>query len=70
MRTTEILKEIQRLPVSKRMYVVEKTMHSIRAHEDKSQLKKAAMALQSDYKTDKDLTALTSIDFEDFYEAK
>ena len=45
-------------------------MHSIRAHEDKSQLNKAAMALQSDYKTDKDLTALTSIDFEDFYEAK
>ena len=70
MRTTEILKEIQRIPGSKRMNVVEKTMISIRGHEEKNQTKKTAMALQSDYKTDKDLTALTSIDFEDFYEAK
>jgi hypothetical protein len=30
----------------------------------------AAEALLSDYKTDKDLTAFTNIDFEDFYETR
>ena len=70
MRTNDIIKEIQRLPISKRIYVVEKTMHSIRTNEDKNVMKKAADVLYSDYKTDKELTTFTNLDFEDFYEAK
>ena len=70
MRTNEIIKEIQRLPVQKRIYVIEKTIHSIRKQEDINELKKAADELLVDYKTDKELTAFTNIDFEDFYEAK
>lgn len=70
MRTNDIIKEIQRLPVSKRIYVVEKTMHSIRTQEDKDNMQKAADALYADYKTDNDLTAFTNLDFADFYEAK
>ena len=70
MRTNDIIKEIQRLPISKRIYVVEKTMHSIRTIEDKNVMKKAADVLYSDYKTDKELTTFTNLDFEDFYEAK
>jgi len=58
------------LPISKRIYVVEKTIHSIRSHEDKNVMKKAADALYVDYKTDNELTAFTNIDFVDFYETK
>jgi len=70
MRTNELIKEIQRLPISKRIYVVEKAIHSIRTQEDKSIMKNAADALYADYKTDIELTAFTKLDFEDFYETK
>lgn len=62
MNTSEILKEIQNLPIQKRIYVIEKTIQSIRQQEDTSQLKKAADALLSDYNTDKDLTGFTALD--------
>lgn len=65
MRTSEIIREIQRLPVQKRIYVIEKTIHSIRKQEDANLLKKAADILLVDYKSDKELTAFTNIDFED-----
>jgi tRNA(Ser,Leu) C12 N-acetylase TAN1 len=70
MRTIDIIKEIKRLPVSKRIYVVEKTIHSIRTQEDKNVMKKAADELYSDYMTDNELTAFTNLDFVDFYETK
>ncbi len=70
MKTNEILKEIQRLPISKRIYVVEKTMHSIRTEEDRNQMSKAADKLLADYKTNEELTIFSKLDFEDFYEAK
>jgi len=70
MKTKDIIKEIQRLPVSKRIYVVEKTIHTIRSQEDKNRMKKAANALSSDYQTDHELRAFTSLDYEDFYETK
>lgn len=70
MRTKEIIKEIQRLPFSKRIYIVEKTIRSIRTQNDKNAMKKAADALYIDYKTDSELTAFTNLDFVDFYEAK
>lgn len=65
MRTSEIIREIQRLPVQKRIYVIEKTIHSIRKQEDANLLKKAADSLFVDYKSDKELTVFTNIDFED-----
>ena len=70
MRTNEIIKEIQRLPIQKRIYVIEKTIHSLRKHENTNQMKKAADTLYADYKSDKELTAFTNLDFEDFYEAR
>jgi hypothetical protein len=69
-RTSEIIKEIQRLPIQKRIFVIEKTIHSLRKHEDTNQLKKAADSLCSDYKSDKELVAFTNLDFEDSYEAR
>ena len=70
MRTSEIIREIQNLPADKRIYVIEKSIHSLRENKDKSQLKKAAELLYSDYMEDKELTALSDIDLDTFYEAK
>ncbi len=61
MRAIDIIKEIKRLPVSKRIYVVEKTIHSIRIQEDKNVMKKATDELYSDYMTDNELTAFTQV---------
>jgi len=70
MRTDEIIKEIQRLPIQKRILVIEKAIHSIRKYEERNEMLIAADALETDYKSDKELTAFTNIDFEDFYEAR
>ncbi len=70
MKSEEIIKEINRLPLRKRIYVIEKAIHSIREQEEKEQMSKAVDSLYSDYKNDKELTVFTNIDFEDFYETK
>ncbi len=70
MRTNETIKEIQRLPIQKRIHVIEKAIHSISKQEDVNQMERVAEALYADYKSDKELTAFTSLDFEDFYEAR
>lgn len=70
MRTNELIKEIQRLPIQKRIFVIEKSIHSLRKHEDTNQMKKAADALCTDYESDKELVAFTNLDFEEFYEAR
>jgi hypothetical protein len=70
MKTKELIKEIQKLPVRKRIYVIERSMHLIRKQEDEDQMKKAADDLFEDYLTDKELTSFTNLDFENFYEAR
>lgn len=70
MRTTEIIKEIQRLSLQDRMWVVEKAIHLIRKQKDTDQMLNAAEDLFVDYNSDKELTAFAHIDFEDFYEAR
>ncbi len=70
MTTTEILNEISRLPITKRILIVEKTMREIRKAEEKQSMLLAAEELYSEYKTNKELTAFNSIEFDDFYEAK
>lgn len=66
MSTSEIIKEIEKLPLSKRMYIIEKAMSSIK----KQSLEQAAELLYKDYESDKELTAFTTLDFENFYETK
>jgi hypothetical protein len=70
MRTNELIREIRKLPLSKRIYVIEKAIHSIREQEEKKQMEKAVDLLLNDYKNDKELVDFTNLDFEDFYEAK
>lgn len=70
MRTNEILKQINKLPISKRKYVIEKTIQSITSLEVEKTMKEAAEILYDDYNTDRQLTVFTNIDFDNFYEAK
>lgn len=70
MQTIDLINEIQRLPLSKRFYVVEETIKSIKKEEMKHQLEFASNELYNDYVSDKDLTAFTSLDLDTFYETK
>ena len=70
METKELIEEIRKLPVGKQIYVIDRTMRSIRKLEEKKQMEKAADALYEDYLSDEELTAFTCLDFEDFYETR
>lgn len=70
MTTTTIIKEINRLPLSKRMLIIEKTLKSNRATSIKDSLTSAAINLQDLYKQDKELTVFTNLDYAEFYEAR
>ena len=70
MGTSEIISEINKLPVSQRLTLIELTIKNIRAEDRKQELSVAAERLYDDYVNDPELTAFTSLDFEDFYEAK
>ncbi|GHV93098.1 hypothetical protein AGMMS50268_36010 [Spirochaetia bacterium] len=71
MGALEIVKKINEFPLDfnpqdQRMLIVEKIIHSDRKEETKSQLKAAAERLYPDYKNNKELTAFTQLDGEDF----
>lgn len=70
MGTKELIRELQRLPVSKRMLVIEQTLKTIRQTELRNQMEKGVDTLMDDYRTDEELTAFTKIDFDNFYEAR
>ena len=70
MRTIDIIKEIENLPVQKRFYVIEQAIRSIRKKEETNLMEKAANVLLQDYKTDYELTVFTNLDFENFYETR
>jgi len=70
MQTIDIMHEIQRLPLTKKFYVLEEIIKSIKKDELNNQMEFAASELYAAYANDKDLTAFTSLDFEHFYEAK
>ena len=70
MSTQDIIKEISKLPLQERLIVVEKTLEIIRSSELDIQLSIAAEAMTDEYKSNKELTAFTSLDLEEFYEAR
>ena len=70
MKTKELIKEIQKLPVRERIYVIERSMHLLRKQEEEEMMKKAADELYNDYATDSTLTEFTKLDFEKFYETR
>jgi hypothetical protein len=70
MQTTDLIKEIQRLPLTTRFYMVEEIIKSIKKEEMQHQMELASNELYEDYVNDTDLTAFTALDFDDFYETK
>jgi hypothetical protein len=70
MRTNEIIQEIQKLPIQKRIYVIEKAIQTLCRQSNTNQMNLAADDLFAEYVSNKELTAFTNLDFEDFYEAR
>jgi hypothetical protein len=70
MSMQEILSEINRLPLQDRLLIIEKTLEVTRANESDQQLSAASDMMEAEYRSNKELTAFTSLDLEDFYEAR
>ncbi|MGY5848588.1 hypothetical protein ACW6QP_14355 [Salegentibacter sp. HM20] len=70
MSTQEILKCIEELPLGEKIRVIEETLRSIRLAETSKGLNLASEELFDEYSQNKELTAFTKLDFEEFYEAK
>ena len=70
MQTIDLIKEIQRLTLTQRFYVVEETIKSIKIEMMSHQMELAANKLYCDYVNDKYLPPFTSLDFDNFYETK
>ena len=71
MTTTQLLSEINRLPMPERLRLVELAIHSIRETATaKPPMAEAARLLLADYESDPELTAFTALDHEHFYEAR
>lgn len=70
METKELIEEIERLPIRDRIWLIERALKTIRVNETKEKIETAVKELKSEYKTDKELTAFTDLDFEDFYETR
>jgi hypothetical protein len=70
METAEIMSKINRMPKRQRMFIAERIIRSVLAEDQNTLLKKAVTCLYDDYRTDKNLTAFTQLDFEDFYETR
>jgi hypothetical protein len=69
MSAKELIVNINKLPYNQRLLVIEKVLKGLQDSPE-SKLEKAASALLSDYKKDKNLTAFTALDSEKFYEAR
>ena len=70
METKEIIQQIVKLPIEERLLIIEQTLKFIREREIKEKMSKAVAELQEEYKTNKELTAFTDIDFDNFYESR
>lgn len=69
MTAANIIRELEQLPLTDRLFVIERTLKSIRTEKEKG-LKAAVDDLYGDYRSDKELTAFTQLDNEPFYEAR
>ena len=70
METQEILSVIKKLPVNKQMFIIEKTLKSIRENDTKKKMKDAAETMYSEYTGNPELTEFTVLDCESFYETR
>jgi hypothetical protein len=68
MKTQEIILEIKKLPVHLRKVIIREVISSVREDEGNDELYKAAENMAAEYRTNKDLTAFSEIDLDDFNE--
>jgi len=69
MTTTNIIQELERLPLTEKLFVIERTLKSIRTEKERN-MKIAVDNLYEDYAKDKELTIFTKLDKEPFYETR
>ncbi|MGM0582393.1 MAG: hypothetical protein ACQETL_17065 [Bacteroidota bacterium] len=69
MSKEEILNEISLMSFDDRKEIIQFAMKSLE-RDSKAEMKDAVEEMLVEYKTNKELTAFTSIDFDEFYEAK
>lgn len=69
MTAANIIRELDRLPLTEKLLVIERTLKTIRTEKQKS-LKAAVDSLYDDYTTDKALTEFTKLDKDSFYETR
>ena len=69
MSTTEIISSIMALSIKDRLKILELIVQTIQ-ESDKEKLERASAAMIEDYNHDEDLTALTALDMENFYETR
>lgn len=69
MTVANVIRELERLPLKDKLFVVEQTLKSIRIEKERS-LNAAVESLFEDYKSDKELTLFTALDKEPFYETR
>lgn len=62
-----IIKELDKLTLTDKLLVLERTLKSIREEREKN-FSNAVRVLYDDYKTDKELTIFSQLDKEPFYE--
>ncbi len=70
MSTKDILQEINRLSLNEKLFILETTLKDLLKYNYEQQMTIAAESLSDEYKTNKELTAFTNLDWEDFYEAR
>ncbi|MBK9247854.1 MAG: hypothetical protein IPM69_07025 [Ignavibacteria bacterium] len=70
MEVSTLISEIQHLPLTERFFVVEETIKSIKKEELHRHMDAAAHQLRDEYLNNDELVAFTSLDLEQFYEAK
>jgi hypothetical protein len=70
MSATEILEKMNQLSTTERLFVIEKALKSLIDSNLSEQMTLAAESMESEYKTNAELTSFSNLDFEDFYEAK
>ena len=69
MTTATIIKELNHLPLTDKLLVIEQALKSIRK-EKTIGLKHGVDVMYDEYKNNKELTIFTILDKEDFYEAR
>jgi hypothetical protein len=70
MDTSEFINEITKLPLRKRIYVIENAIKSILDQDELTHMVEAAKMLLKDCQSDYEITAFTKNDFDEFYETR